>query len=154
MKKVPILCGKVGDFHQARWYSLDTWIPTREQIDLFSSNILSSLLAMHINLMGVLPRWLSGKISACQCRSSRRCEIDPWLRNFPWRKKWQLTPVLLPGKFHGHRSLAVYGPWVTKSDRMQWIINHIPKQGTFSKCLIQVHMLYWGMYIYTMQNMN
>ena len=25
----------------------------------------------------------------------------------PWCKKWQLTPVFLPGKFHGQRSLGV-----------------------------------------------
>jgi len=26
-------------------------------------------------------------------------------------KKWQPTPVLLPGKFHGQRSLVGYSPW-------------------------------------------
>ena len=25
--------------------------------------------------------------------------------------KWQLTPVVLPGKSHGHRSLSGYSPW-------------------------------------------
>ena len=29
----------------------------------------------------------------------------------PWRRKWQSTPVLLPGKSHGQRSLAGYSPW-------------------------------------------
>ena len=29
----------------------------------------------------------------------------------PWRRKWQPTPVFLPGKFHGQRSLAGYSPW-------------------------------------------
>ena len=28
-----------------------------------------------------------------------------------WRKKWQPTPVLLPGKFHGWRSRVGYSPW-------------------------------------------
>ena len=28
-----------------------------------------------------------------------------------WRKKWQPTPVLLPGKSHGGRSLVRYSPW-------------------------------------------
>ena len=27
-----------------------------------------------------------------------------------WRKKWQPTPISLPGEFHGQRSLADYGP--------------------------------------------
>ena len=28
-----------------------------------------------------------------------------------WRRKWQPTPVFLPGKFHGQRSLVGYNPW-------------------------------------------
>ena len=33
-----------------------------------------------------------------------------WER-LPWRRKWQPTPVLLPGKFHRLRSLVGYSPW-------------------------------------------
>ena len=32
-----------------------------------------------------LPRWLSGKRSACQYR---RCGFDPWVRKIPWRREW------------------------------------------------------------------
>ena len=32
----------------------------------------------------------------------------------PWRRKWQSTPVLLPGKSHGQRSLVGYSPWGSK----------------------------------------
>ena len=35
-------------------------------------------------------------------------------RKIPWRRKWQPTLVLLPGKFHGQRSLAGYSPWGLK----------------------------------------
>ena len=50
-----------------------------------------------------LPRWLRSKESACQCR---RCGFDPWPRKTPWRSKWPPTPVFLPGKSHGQRSLV------------------------------------------------
>ena len=50
-----------------------------------------------------LPWCLSGKESACQFR---RCGFDPWVGKIPWRRKWQPTPVFLPGKSHGQRSLA------------------------------------------------
>ena len=30
----------------------------------------------------------------------------PGLGRFPWKRKWQPTPVFLPGRFHGQRSLA------------------------------------------------
>ena len=29
----------------------------------------------------------------------------------PWRREWQPTPVVLPGKFHGQRSWTGYSPW-------------------------------------------
>ena len=40
-----------------------------------------------------------------------RHEFDPWVRKIPWRRKWQPTPVFLPGKSHGQRSLGGYSPW-------------------------------------------
>ena len=33
---------------------------------------------------------------------------------FNWRRKWQSTPVLLPGKFHGWKSLVGYSSWGCK----------------------------------------
>ena len=47
--------------------------------------------------------WLSGKESTCQCG---RLGFDPWVEKIPWRRKWQPTPVILPGEFHEQRSLA------------------------------------------------
>ena len=32
----------------------------------------------------------------------------------PWRRKWPLTPVFLPGESHGQRSLVGYSPWTCK----------------------------------------
>ena len=40
-----------------------------------------------------------------------RLRFDPWERKIPWRREWQPTPVLLPGEFHGQRSLADCGLW-------------------------------------------
>ena len=36
----------------------------------------------------------------------------------PWRQEWQLTPVFLPGEFHGQRRLAAYCPWTDKESNM------------------------------------
>ena len=36
--------------------------------------------------------------------------FNPWVRKIPWRRKWQLTPIFLPGESHGQRSLAGYSP--------------------------------------------
>ena len=34
------------------------------------------------------------------------------LVSYPWRRQWQPTPVLLPGKSHGRRSLVGCSPWL------------------------------------------
>ena len=54
-----------------------------------------------------LPSWLKGKESACQCRGHK---FDPWVGKIPWRRKWQCTPVFLPGESPGQQSLAGYSP--------------------------------------------
>ena len=44
----------------------------------------------------------------------REHRFDPWTGKISWRRKWQPTPVFLPGKSHGQRSLAGYSPWGRK----------------------------------------
>ena len=39
-------------------------------------------------LLSGLPRWLSGKESACQCMKRGRRGFDPWIEKIPWRRKW------------------------------------------------------------------
>ena len=64
----------------------------------------------------------------------RETGFDPWVGKIPWRRKWQPTPVLLPGKSHGQRSLIDYSPWGCKeSDTTEWLhyqIKTILKQET------------------------
>ena len=83
-------------------------------------------IRMHLTLFRELTakgrpsRWLSGKESAYKCRRHSRYRFDSWVKKIPWRKKWQLTPVLLPGKSHGQRSLVGYSSWGHKeSDRAE-----------------------------------
>ena len=69
-----------------------------------------------------LPRWLSGKKSACQCRSRRP---DPWVRKISWSRKWQLTLLCFPVNFHSQRSLVGYSPWDSKEHTHISIAPHI-----------------------------
>ena len=68
-----------------------------------------------------LPRWLSDKESACQCKRCRRCGFNPWVGKIPWRRKWQPTPALLPRKSHRQWSLVGYSFGVAKSQT--WLSN-------------------------------
>ena len=49
------------------------------------------------------------------CLQRRWHGLDPWVGKIPWRRKWQPTPVFLPGKSHRQRSLAGYSSWGHKS---------------------------------------
>ena len=40
----------------------------------------------------------------------------------PWRREWLPTPVFLPGKSHGQRSLVGYSPWGHKESYITWDI--------------------------------
>ena len=65
-------------------------------------------------MMTGLPWWLRGGI----CLQWGRPEFDPWVRKIPWRRKWQPTPVFLPGESHGWRSLVGYSPRGRKESDM------------------------------------
>ena len=67
------------------------------------------------------------------CLKCRRCRFDPWVRKILWRRKWQPTPVFLPGKSHGRRGLLYYSPCGLNS-------NPATKQ--------QQHVICIGVYLY------
>ena len=48
------------------------------------------------------------------CLPCRRPGFDLGFRKIPWRSKWQLTPVFVPGESHGQRSLEGHSPWGCK----------------------------------------
>ena len=54
---------------------------------------------------------LDGKSICIHCGRPR---FNSWIGKIPWRRKWQPTPVLLPGKSHAWRSLVGYSPWGCK----------------------------------------
>ena len=44
-------------------------------------------------------------------RSSQASDKLLWSLEYYWRRQWHPTPVLLPGKSHGWRSLVGCSPW-------------------------------------------
>ena len=77
--------------------------------------------------------------------------VQSWVGKTPWRRKWQPTPVFLPGKAHGQRSLAGYGPWGCKesdtTERQQTqiqencITNKVRKRTPLER-VTEIHTLY------------
>ena len=72
------------------------------------------------------PPWgIRGKESTYKCR---RWRFDSWIGKIPWRRKWQPTPVFLPGKSH---SL-----WDWELDRAQRLNN--TREWTLSYSLVRM----------------
>ena len=97
------------------------------------------LLSKSLSIWFGLPRWLSGKESACHCRRHKRCRFDPWVRKIPWRRKWQPTCL---ENFMDRR------PWWVAKNQTQlsnWAHMHtsiwfrVPL-GTINSCLISMHL--------------
>ena len=53
----------------------------------------------------------------------RRQRSNPWVREIPWRRKWQPTPVFLPGKSHGRGAwqVTVHGVAKSQPSEEQWV---------------------------------
>ena len=67
-----------------------------------------------------LPRWclLIVKTPPASADDIKDMSSIPRSGRFPWRRKWQSTPVLLPGESHGQRSLVGYSSWSHKGSDM------------------------------------
>ena len=53
--------------------------------------------------------WCNGKDSTCQ--EIQEIQFQSLDQENPCGRKWQLTPVFLPAKFHEQRNLEGYSPW-------------------------------------------
>ena len=87
----------------------DTALPTGcfTQDKVHMSTLLSN--SFHLPLPPTLcpMSWLRWQSVCLQCGRPR---FSPWVRKIPWRRKRQPTPVFLPGKPHGRRSVIGYSP--------------------------------------------
>ena len=61
-----------------------------------------------------MPCGASGKEITSPCRRHKRRGFDLWVGKILGRRKWQPTPLFLPGEFKGQRSLAGNSPWGCK----------------------------------------
>ena len=91
--------------------SVYCWVPQTSLIPTPPTQTTSTFIYLvFLNQFG-LPWYLSGKESTCQCW---RCRFNPWVWKIPWRRKWQPTPIFLPGESQGQRSLGIYSSWGRK----------------------------------------
>ena len=77
----------------------------------------------------MIPVYIISGLSWWLSWSCERPKFEPWVGKIPWRRKWQPTPVLLLGEFHGQRSLVGDSPWGHKESDIIDI---------FSKCPLKI----------------
>ena len=81
-------------------------------------------------VMSRLPRWHGGKQPAFQCRRCKRFKFHSLVGKIPWRRKWQHSPVFLPGKSHGAYGLQSMGSqrvWLSQAQgNIQCLHNMVP----------------------------
>ena len=96
---------------------------------LWVEDLVTLHLMLFIWLRTYFPGGWDGKSVCLQCG---RPGFDPWVRKIPWRRKSQPTPVFLPGKSHGRRSLVGYSPWGCKElDTTERLHFHMVKLKVF-----------------------
>ena len=66
------------------------------------------------------PMWKEGFLGGSVVKNLPANIFDPRVGKIPWRMKWQPTPVFLPGKSQGQRSLAGYSPWIHSQTRLDF----------------------------------
>ena len=66
--------------------------------------------------------------------------VDPWIRNIPWRRKWQPTSEFLPGESLGPRSLVGYSPWGHKESDTTEATEHARKCYRWNVFLAKDHI--------------
>ena len=68
---------------------------------------------------------------------ARDVSFNPCVRKSSWRRKWQPTPVFLPGKFHGQGGLWAAAHGVAESDTTEHMCTHTPtlvdEAGTYTR---------------------
>ena len=62
------------------------------------------------------------------CLPMQKMQVQSRVGKIPWKRRWQPTPVFLPGELHGPRSLAGFSPWGCKgSDMSEHVLVEAPR---------------------------
>ena len=77
--------------------------------------------SVKVNIVVIFPGGRAIKISSYNAGNPSSI---PGSRSFPWRRKWQTTPVFLLGKFHGQSSLAATTHRIAELDMTEQLNTH------------------------------
>ena len=95
---------------KAKWLSEEALQIAMKRIEVKSKGEKEKYTHLNAEFQRIVRRDKKAFLSH-QCKEIE--ENNKWerLEISLWRRQWQPTPVLLPGKSHGWRSLVGYSPW-------------------------------------------
>ena len=96
---------------------LISWLQSPSVVILEPRKIKSDTVR-HSRLLGFPSGSAIKNLPAMQ--ETQKTGVHPHIGKIPWRRKWQPTPVFLPGKSCGWRSLSGYSPWGWKELVSKW----------------------------------
>ena len=71
----------------------------------------SHLQVLLVGFEGLLPSQVELVVQNSLVSAGDEMQVDPWVQKMPWRRKWQPTPVFLPGE----------SPWMEEPGGLQSI---------------------------------
>ena len=100
-------------------------------LNMLYFKILEKKMATHSSTLAWKIPWTEepGGLQSMGCKESDatdRLHFTPFTRFIPyhWRRKWQPTPVSLPGESHGRKSLVGHGPWGLRESDTTEVTKH------------------------------
>ena len=94
-------------------------------------------ISIHFLSFG-LARWYPpGNEFTCQWQETQETGFYPWVGKIPWSRKWQSTPVFVPGKFHEQRSLEGFSHGVAQSQTQLSLHTHMGNTHTHTHTYTQ-----------------
>ena len=110
----------VGVVRSPVWHSRPAWLQSHHRVEMWLALLLLPILDKEqlpapLRMSDLRPHNQQPRASLAAhwsrvCLGCKRHGFDPLTRKIPWRRKWQPTPVFLPGKSCGKRSLVGYSP--------------------------------------------
>ena len=82
---------------------------------IFLFNLLELILVCLLSQRSILLTHPHQNLHVKYFKKLSSPKVDPGVRKVPWRRKWQPTPVILPGESQGQRTWRAAVPGVAKS---------------------------------------
>ena len=126
--RLPTSLGSCPFFHHQRLPALCPSDPALRHISLSTQPRKFLHLQGFMDWASQVAHWWGRGGIHLPCRRHKRCEFNPWFGKYSWRRKWRPTPVFLPKKLHGQRSLvgcSLVGLWKSWTWLSDWVHTHL-----------------------------